>query len=363
MANRGHEVTVLTSAQGNEARVRSQNGVTVVEKRSLFTVSQARIAPGLVYAGLDLDFDIVHGHVGNPPAPFGALLYSIVRNIPLVISYHGDPQPGYGSHARMAFVRAYMGAPLGLLIRRADAVLLPSLEFLQDSQILGQLRKDYAELPNGVVPSLGDAPGKVDARRHLGLPCDEFLILYLGSLNPYKAPDILLEATAILNRRDSAFRVVFAGDGILRESLMKRAARMGLEGRVRFEGYVPASSKKIYFAAADVFVLTSTMAQEVFPVTILEAFGAGLPVVVSDLNTFRRFVRPGENGLVVKRGNPDALAAALLLLKQEESSRLRLAKGARASASEFSWERIATQAEVIYGRLSARKPRKTIVTP
>src|SRR5205809_1094850 len=68
MASRGHEVTVLTSAPGTSTGSRNQNGVKVVEKPSLFTVSQAKIAPGLLYAGLDCEFDLVHAHAGNPPA-------------------------------------------------------------------------------------------------------------------------------------------------------------------------------------------------------------------------------------------------------------------------------------------------------
>src|SRR5207253_7610262 len=60
-------------------------------------------------------------------------------------------------------------------------------------------------------------------------------------------------------------------------------------------------------------------AQEVFPITILEAFAAGLPVVVSDLKTFRRFVHPGLNGLVFERGKPKALAEAITRSEEHTS--------------------------------------------
>jgi glycosyltransferase involved in cell wall biosynthesis len=347
---RGHEVTVLTSSPNTVASRRTQNRVRVVERPSMFTVSQAKIAPSLVYAGLRHEFDIVHAHAGNPPAPFGAMSYSLMKRVPFVLSYHGDPQPQYGSAARRLTVHIHRSFFLRILLRRADAVLVPSIDFLEDSQILRGLRSDYVELPNGIRPVSSGTMSKESARRELNLPREAFIVLYLGSLNPYKAPGVLLQAAALVSAQDSTFRFVFVGDGTLLESLRRDTVKLGLGQRVRFEGHVPSAVKPTYLAAADTLVLPSTMTQEVFPITILEAFAAGLPVVVSDLRTFRNFVRPGANGVIVERGNPVALANELLTLRQDEKKRLELADGARQCARDFDWERIALRAEDIYKR-------------
>jgi len=323
----------------------------VVEKPCLFTVAQARIAPGLLYAGLDYEFDVVHAHAGNPPAPFGALGYSRLKGVPLIVTYHGDPQANYGSRFRQFAVKRYQASPLRVLLRRADVVLVPSINFLQDSRVLPRLGLDCEELPNGISIANYQSVDKEEARTRVFVPKDDFVVLYLGSLNPYKSPDVLLRAAELLIPRDPSFRFVFAGEGILRESLARKAAALGFKEQIRFDGYVRSEIKSSYFAAADVFVLPSTLPQEVFPIAILEAFAAGLPVIVSDLNTFQRVVTPGKNGLVVQRGDAHALAGALLALRRDEVTRKELAMGALESAKVFDWESIGRRAESIYLRL------------
>ncbi len=352
MAQLGHEVTVVTSAPGSRGSLRTQRGVKVVECPSWGTLSQARIAPSILWTGLRLNFDLVHAHAGNPPAPFGALGYHLVNDVPLVVTYHGDPQAGYGSPARQLAVRVYQGRLLRILLHRADALFVPSLAFLDDSRLLRSLQREVEELPNGI-----DLRQKTmnltrnDARLELGLPIDSHVVLFLGSLNPYKGPEILLEAAELLCRHGSRYLVIFAGDGLLRETLIQEAIRKGMKGRVRFDGFIPEARKQLYYTAADVFVLPSTMSTEVFPITILEAFAHGLPVIVSDLCTFRGFVREGENGHIVPRGNPKALCEAILSVVAKGKEWQALSRGAWLTARTFDWMAIAKSAEIRYMEL------------
>ncbi len=141
---------------------------------------------------------------------------------------------------------------------------------------------------------------------------------------------------------------IFVGDGLMRNSMIRHAKSLGVQDRVRFEGFVPESAKTLYFRAADVFVLPSISSGEVFPIAILEAFAHGLPVLASDLRTFRRFVREDQNGLVVPRGDSSLLAEVLATVLGDKDLREKLSAGARATAKEFNWEDIAAQAQDKY---------------
>ncbi len=347
MAQLGHSVTVLTSSPDNREKVRTQNGVRVVECPSWGNLSQARIAPSILWAGLRSDFDLVHAHAGNPPAPFGALLYHLVRDVPLAVTCHGDPMAEFGGILRQWAVRMYQGRPLQFLFERADVLFVPSITFLEDSRFLGRIRRHVEELPNGISYGgpLGSA-SKIEARKGLGIPSNAKVVLSIGSLNPYKDPHTILEAGGLLHHRESDVIVLFVGDGPLRNSLKRRAQALDLGESVRFDGLVDHARISDYLAAADVFVMPSM--SEVFPISLLEAFGAGLPVVVSDLRTFAGFVVEDVNGLIVPRGDPGALFQAVLSILEDDGLRIRLGTGAFATARQFDWKSVASRAENRY---------------
>ncbi len=353
MVKLGHEVVVVTSSPSREAHTRNQNGVRVEERPTWFTLSQASIAPSLMWSALDFDFDIVHAHAGNPPAPLGALLYQRIRHVPLVVTYHGDPQPTYGAPLRKVALRFYIRLLLKRLLESANMVCIPSAAFRAESHVLQLLDVHTTELPNGVPSWVRAAdPGmKREARGRLSIPGNARVALFLGSLNPYKDPETLVRACAIVKAEEPAFRCVIAGTGLLRENLEHLSRDLGLSDTVRFDGYVPEERKRYYFDAADVFALPSSMTTEVFPVALLEALGTGVPVIVSDLCTFRRFVVPGRNGLVVRRGDVSALAEAILRIVNHEDERAAMSSAARESVREFNWPAIAAQAGEIYERL------------
>src|SRR5439155_15381237 len=149
--------------------------------------------------------------------------------------------------------------------------------------------------------------------------------------------DVLVEAANSIKRKSGDIKVVIVGDGMMRDTLAERTRTLRLASIVRLEGHISETKKPTYLAAADVLVLPSTMTQEVFPIAILEAFAVGLPVVVSDLKTFERLVVNGVNGLVVPRGDSQALADVLLAMLSDTELRYRLGSNARQYAERYDW--------------------------
>ena len=120
----------------------------------------------------------------------------------------------------------------------------------------------------------------VQLRSDLGLPAHTRLVLFLGRLSPTKNPIGALDIFAALYRRRTDIACLFAGDGDLSESIVRRAAELGLSDRVRMLGWYeePLPLMK----ACDLFLFPRLEHNtEGFGVAVLEAQAAGLPVLTS----------------------------------------------------------------------------------
>src|SRR5947208_11558808 len=147
-------------------------------------------------------------------------------------------------------------------------------------------------------------------------------VVAAGRLGAQKGFDLLLDAFARVRADGLGATLTILGDGPDREVLAARTHRLGLGDAVRFAGFQPHPYR--YFAAADVFVLSSRY--EGLPNVVLDALAAGCPVVAYACSDgLREVVRDGVNGLLVPPGDRDALARALgrLLGAPEERTRLR----------------------------------------
>jgi glycosyltransferase involved in cell wall biosynthesis len=135
----------------------------------------------------------------------------------------------------------------------------------------------------------------------------------------------LVEALAA-TRAD--YQAAFAGEGPLLQEVAATILERGLAERIDLlgnRGDVPD-----LLASADVFVLSSR--SEGFPVSILEAMAAGLPVVATNVGGVAESVVDGETGLLVPPGDPGALAAALDRVLTDSALRLRLGTAGREQA-------------------------------
>ena len=187
----------------------------------------------------------------------------------------------------------------------------------------------------------GEASG---ARTRLGVPPDAVLLLFVGRLQPLKAPDVLLRAAARLLEHDPSLagRLQVAvvggpsGNGQSEPALLHcLAAELDLS--VRFEGPAGPDRLRDWYAAADLVAVPSH--NESFGLVALEAQACGTPVVASRVGGLRTTVADGVSGLLVDGHSADAWAAAL---GQGLRDRERLSLGAVPHAARFSWHRTAT---------------------
>jgi glycosyltransferase involved in cell wall biosynthesis len=174
-----------------------------------------------------------------------------------------------------------------------------------------------------VIPNAVD----VDAYPQAPLERDVPRLISVGRLAAPKDWSTLLSALTELEPETFA-ELVIVGDGPDRERVEDEVSRSSLSGRVRLLG--ERDDVTGLLADADVFVLASR--SEGLPLSVIEAMAAGVPVVASDVGGLRELVRDAETGVLVRPGDPAALADALRPLLADIELRRRLGSAGRERA-------------------------------
>jgi glycosyltransferase involved in cell wall biosynthesis len=180
------------------------------------------------------------------------------------------------------------------------------------------------------------------------------ILLYLARMVAQKRPQLLLHAFHILCERHWDWDLVMWGTGSEETRLRLSVSAWNLKDRVRFCGLclnTPAA-----YADAQLYCLPSAF--EGFGLTLLEAMGAGLPVVgVADCEAMRSIVTPGVDGLLASEATPQSLAATLHTLMSDADLRRSLGAGALQTASRYVPQKIYDQWEALLTCVVARKSR------
>lgn len=165
------------------------------------------------------------------------------------------------------------------------------------------------------------------------------LFSYLGRLKRYKRVDLVIRAFAMLEAPDATLEI--AGKGDDRDRLEKLVARLGLDDRVRFRGYVSEAEKRELLRRSWATVLASP--KEGWGISNLESAACGTPVVAADSPGIRESVVDGETGFLVPGSDVAAYAAAMRGLVESPDLVHALGTNARRFAETFTWERAAQE--------------------
>lgn len=160
------------------------------------------------------------------------------------------------------------------------------------------------------------------------------LVLYVGNLSPSKGVIDLIEAFTRTSRELLDCKLILVGEGSLRRLLERKVERLGLEGKVFFEGFVTDMELPNYYAACDVFASFSRI--EGFGLIFAEAMMAGKPIVALKSASIPEVVGPA--GILVPPDDAQAAASALTSLLRDDELRERLAQRAKERSREFRWE-------------------------
>jgi glycosyltransferase involved in cell wall biosynthesis len=190
-----------------------------------------------------------------------------------------------------------------------------------------------------VVPNAVDLARLGDVRPR---PSPSRRVLSVARLVEKKGLPDLVQACALLERRNISVELEIAGEGELRPELERAAARM--RSPVTFHGALPHEQVLDLYRGAAVFCLPCVVAasgdRDGLPTSVLEAMALGLPVVTTAVNGLADVVLHEETGLIVPEHDPSSVAAAIARLLEDEELVQRLARHARAHVeANFSLER------------------------
>lgn len=160
-------------------------------------------------------------------------------------------------------------------------------------------------------------------------------LLWMRTFHELYRPDLALRVLERLKGTGATLTMAGQDKGLLSET-RRRAEEMGLD--VRFPGFLDAEGKRREFAGHDVFLNTNRVDNA--PVSVLEAAAFGLPVVSTDVGGIPCLLRDGEEALLVREGDTEAMAGAVRRLLGEPGLAGRLSAAGREVAERSSWPRV-----------------------
>jgi glycosyltransferase involved in cell wall biosynthesis len=278
----------------------------------------------------ELKPDVVHTH------QVGALFYCSramrKSNVPILV--HTEHGKHYSSRWRTRLLGRLAG-------RRADRFFCVSSDIALEVRCCHIVNPaKIVIVPNGIdVERFRPQPGD-GLRAKLNIPTESPVIGAIGRLSEIKQQHILLRAFAQIATATPNARLLIVGDGPLRQELESLARTLGVAPRVHFVGYQPQPEK--FLAIMDIFALTSR--SEGMPLSVLEAWAAGVPVIASAVGGLPELIGAGGAGVLFPSGDVLALAARLRELFSSPQARAELARrGSKVVRESYSASRMSEE--------------------
>ena len=302
--------------------------VLLPERRSFDVVFLAKMAALIRRQHVDL----IHAHLFG--SAVRAALLSRICGVPAIATLHGSLDVGGGGRLQH-FKVVVVNHGLKRIVFVSEKLRRTLLEAVP-------LRPDIATvITNGINVKRYSQGSDAGFRAQCGIGADEFLVGTVATPGrPAKGLDVLLDVVSILKAQSSGYRFVVVGDLEYERGteLLKDRDSRGLTNDVLFTGF--RNDVHHVLPAFDVYALTSR--SEGFPLSLLEAMAAGLPIVATRCGGPEQILDDGITGLLVENGSAEAIAGAIARLRANAVERRRLADAARAAARE----RFTLEAEV-----------------
>lgn len=306
------------SREGKMTVIRVDGGGRILCVCALAVAAGTMIAPAMLryLARHQAEYDIIHVHHPDPMAALALRLSGYKGRV--ILHWHSD------IFSQKQLLRLYL--PLQQwLVRRAERIVGTTPVYLEGSPYLAGVQERCVCVPIGIDPVRCD-PAEA-ARRRASFP-QGHLLLSVGRLVPYKGYRYLVEALRML---PEDYHLVIVGKGPLQAELEQQIAADGLQGRVTLAGFVSDRDLPSYFAACDVFVLSSVLKTEAFAIVQPEAMSCGKPVVSTRIpdSGVAWVNRDGCSGLTVPPAEAGALAQAIRRICEDRELYEKLSLGAR----------------------------------
>jgi len=274
-------------------------------------------------------YDVVHvfsaSYASFLLAPLPAMLAGRLLGRRVVLHYHSGEAPDH---------LANWGAFVHPWLKLADEIVVPSV-YLRD--VFAEFGYEARVIPNIVNLTVFD----YRERKPL-LP----RLLSTRNLERHYRVDIVIEAFAQYQAVNDKATLTIAGYGSEEPRLRAMAAQL-TSGGVRFVGRVSPEWMPKLYADCDIYLNASEVDNQ--PVSILEAFASGMPVISTPTGDIASMVKDGETGLIVPPTAPAAMARAIQETLDRPDRARHMAEEAHNTLERFSWSAVRESWRSAYG--------------
>ncbi|MBC8473161.1 MAG: glycosyltransferase family 4 protein [Planctomycetes bacterium] len=285
--------------------------------------------------------DIIHAHLQK--SIISCLLAGFLCDAKIIIHEHGPIfRRGTGCIYRLL---------LKLLAKKASAAIANSQATIEAlKQTAGFTEKSAYVVTNFVDFARFDHTiyDRQKTRDSFGITPDKKVVGFLGRLDNCKGADLLINAAAILCKKDPLYHFIIVGHGAQRNQLEQLVLQLGLKENVTFTGLCKNPPEVI--SAFDIAVVPSR--REAFGIAAVEFMRMKIPVVASPVGGLVEVVQHNKTGILLDDLSADNIALAVSSLMQDNSSRETLAENAEIFSRKFDGAEQLKQITDIYKELS-----------
>ena len=155
------------------------------------------------------------------------------------------------------------------------------------------------------------------------------------NLESHYGVDTVLRAFALIQKRFPEATLTVVGDGSQRQALESLAVELGLQ-RTIFRGQVDPANIASVYDQADIYLNGSEIDNQ--PLSLLEAFACGIPIVTTDAGGIPNIISDGVNGMLVPRGDFALLAERAMQLLNDSVLATQLIEQGRTECRKYSWD-------------------------
>jgi glycosyltransferase involved in cell wall biosynthesis len=310
-------------------------------------------------------FDVLHVH--DLPMLGTALLVGKRYKIPVVADLHENYPAGLGGyklHNPRIHQRILSWFDKPSRWKAYELRCAAEADYLLVVVEEAKLRFIEAGIPEDKIAVIENTP---DADYFLGLPLDEklvaqyeneFVISYIGKFGGrHRGLDTAIQAMPAILKEISNARLVLVGKGGIKPVLEQMVAELSLNGKVMFVDWQPFEKIPSFVASSDVCLVphhSNPNTEASSPHKLFQYMLMGKPVVVSSCKSLQRVVEETGSGLSFKAGDRQALASAVVKLKDEGVRRRLGEAGRRAVLKKYNWGRTSSKLVRIYEHLAQK---------
>ena len=294
------------------------------------------------------NYDLLHIHGIFSYAPTIAMVIAHHQKVPYIITAHG--QLNEWSLQQKTFKKQlYINLIAKYFLNHSQSTHFTSVAEQKEASPLNLTSSSFV-LPLGIYPPQRILNAREKLKKHLNIPTDEPIILFLSRLHPKKGLDYLIPALGKLSHYRFTFIIAGSGDLDYENELKTLVTTHGIKEKTYFAGFVKGEIKDLLMQGADIFALTSY--SENFGISVLESLAAGTPVIITPGVALSDIVQQQHLGYVTELNINDIATTIQNFLDHPQAAKKMGDSARKFILDNYTWDSIALKMISVYQEIT-----------